>query len=1127
MPDQPKASIIILTYNNLELTQACLESVYSRTEFPFEVIVVDNASQDGIPQVLKEFASNRANFRFILNRTNQGFSRANNQGASLATGEYLIFLNNDTVVTSGWLPALLNHLQDPKVGMVGPVTNTAANESRIPVTYQTLTAMPDFALSYTRAHQGQTIEIEMLAFFCVALRRSVFEEIGPLDEQFDVGMFEDEDYALRLKQRGYRLLCAEDVFIHHQGSASFSKLSLPRYWYLFDQNRKKFEQKWGIRWRPQLYRREDVREQVSELVDQASWHVSLITELQGQLTQIQNKNQELEQTLRDIYSSEAWKLALFFRRLRLWLAPKGSRREWILKKLKQTLGSAVGFLLKPLNWISRLFHRLGARQMSWYAYAFDRYKRQRSQIFPPGLSAIRCPSQKGLVSIVLPVYNGAVYLSEALESILRQTYPDFELIIVDDGSTDQTPQIIASFVARDKRLRVIHQENQRLPGALTNGFSQARGEFLTWTSADNRLKPDYLEKMVACLRAHPTWDMVYGDEEIIAEDGQPLRDSPWYLHYQTPPGSEHIRFPANPAELNTYPNNYIGGAFLYRDRASFLLRAYSPWRFGMEDYDYWMRMNTFLTIRHADGSFYEYRFHSSSLTSQDEELGITRKRARLMNIEDFRRDFCLTPMLWWVETAPASPGAKDPVVLALSDKIRQWIHKTGQICIDSNPGVPSGTAIPDDTKAMNLPDYGCPLVYLWVTDQPGEGIEPPQDWAVEGWRVLVTTCKDGLSSQVSSSWDACITIANLAQPPSTQWPRQGWLSIPDVQTLCKAVDIQARDAYLSRLENLAESPCGSRYKISVIICTYHRGEMLRNSIRSVAEQSFPAEDYELIVVNNDPADLEVDKIVEQIRNSDFSSRPDRIKLVHCPMRGLSYARNAGITEANGEVVCFIDDDALAKPDWINQMWLAFEQNPNAGVIGGAIELVKPRPKWAKPGWEKYWSGFEPGYSHTTIVQNWWEYPWGANWGARRKALFEIGGFRTRYGRRGSDFGGGEELIAAVCIQRLGFEILVNPNALVIHAPEASRFTLSHVWRTIWAGKRTEYRLQTDLYLPMGLGMRNIFRSMIRNLSKSIFSRLAPYQRLEQLLFFLTGFGSIVFYCSDRLKRFCKPITLRG
>jgi len=122
----PKVSIIILTYNNLDYTRQCLESIFQKTEdVRYEIILVDNNSADGTRVYLKNLASEHTNLQVILNTNNEGFARGNNQGAAAAEGEYLVFLNNDVVVTRGWLRGLLRHVDDPNVGLVGPVTDSA------------------------------------------------------------------------------------------------------------------------------------------------------------------------------------------------------------------------------------------------------------------------------------------------------------------------------------------------------------------------------------------------------------------------------------------------------------------------------------------------------------------------------------------------------------------------------------------------------------------------------------------------------------------------------------------------------------------------------------------------------------------------------------------------------------------------------------------------------------------------------------------------------------------------------------------------------------------------------------------------------------------------------------------
>jgi GT2 family glycosyltransferase/glycosyltransferase involved in cell wall biosynthesis len=248
----PGASIIVVTHNNLEFTKLCIESVLRNTEYPnYELIIVDNASSDGSQAYLLDLSKHYSHIKFVFNTYNYGFARANNQGIGLASGEYLVLLNNDTVVPPGWLSRLLRHLKDPAIGMVGPVTNSVGNEAKVDVLYRSIGEMEAFARELAWRHEGEVADIRMLAMYCVAFRRETFNAVGPLDEQFGIGMFEDDDYSLRVRAKGLRVVCAADVFVHHFGQASFSKLiDSGEYDRLFEENRRRYEKKWGVVWEP-------------------------------------------------------------------------------------------------------------------------------------------------------------------------------------------------------------------------------------------------------------------------------------------------------------------------------------------------------------------------------------------------------------------------------------------------------------------------------------------------------------------------------------------------------------------------------------------------------------------------------------------------------------------------------------------------------------------------------------------------------------------------------------------------------------------------------------------------------------------------------------------------------------
>lgn len=253
--EMPKISVVVLTYNNLDLTKACLQSLIEQTDYPnLEIIVVDNASVDGTPSYLNEFRQQHQNTKVILNEKNIGFSAGNNVGLAAAMGDYLVLLNNDTVVTRGWAMTLMRHLQaDSSIGLVGPVTNNIGNEARIETTYKDISDMPVEALQYTLSNMGRILPIRNVAFFCVMMPRTAFASVGILDEAFGRGFFEDDDYCRRIEQLGLRIVCAKDVFIHHHLSASFNKLRSADRQALFEQNKAIYEAKWGT-WTPHTYK---------------------------------------------------------------------------------------------------------------------------------------------------------------------------------------------------------------------------------------------------------------------------------------------------------------------------------------------------------------------------------------------------------------------------------------------------------------------------------------------------------------------------------------------------------------------------------------------------------------------------------------------------------------------------------------------------------------------------------------------------------------------------------------------------------------------------------------------------------------------------------------------------------
>jgi len=207
-----------------------------------------------------------------------------------------------------------------------------------------------------------------------------------------------------------------------------------------------------------------------------------------------------------------------------------------------------------------------------------------------------------LVSIVLPVYNGELYLKQAVESCINQTYTNWNLIIVDDASTDSTPSIIMSFVEKDKRISSIrHDKNRRLPSALNSGFNKATGEYFTWMSDDNIYSSNALKEMVIFLEENKAIDVVYTNYTQIDAKGCVVQQ----VDVEVP---EKIIY-----------RNVVGACFLYKNTVHKSLNGYVEDVFLAEDYDFWLRAYQSFKFHRLQKNLYFYRVHNDSLSTKQKE----------------------------------------------------------------------------------------------------------------------------------------------------------------------------------------------------------------------------------------------------------------------------------------------------------------------------------------------------------------------------------------------------------------------------------------------------------------------------------------------------------------------------
>jgi len=215
-------SIIILCYNQLKYTKECLKSILeftSQLKTPYEIIVVDNASNDGTKEYLQGLEQ-AGHIKVIYNSENAGFPKGNNQAVAIAKGEYLCLLNNDTIVTADWLTNMLRCIRsDEKLAAVGPWTNFSSGFQAIqpPPEYKGEEELQKYASQFSREEKY----VNFLVFFCCLIKKSVWDEIGGLNEAYGIGCFEDNEFCWRVIEKGYKLKICGNVYIHHYTSKTF------------------------------------------------------------------------------------------------------------------------------------------------------------------------------------------------------------------------------------------------------------------------------------------------------------------------------------------------------------------------------------------------------------------------------------------------------------------------------------------------------------------------------------------------------------------------------------------------------------------------------------------------------------------------------------------------------------------------------------------------------------------------------------------------------------------------------------------------------------------------------------------------------------------------------------------
>lgn len=229
--------------------------------------------------------------------------------------------------------------------------------------------------------------------------------------------------------------------------------------------------------------------------------------------------------------------------------------------------------------------------------------------------------------------------------------------------------------------------------------------------------------------------------------------------------------------------------------------------------------------------------------------------------------------------------------------------------------------------------------------------------------------------------------------------------------------------------------------VSILVCTYNRERYLPKCLKGLAEQDYHVDKYEIIVIDNNSSDSTASIV------SEFQKKHDKLNCRYFleTQQGLSFARNRGIKESKAPIVAFIDDDAIAEPDWLRFLLIPFN-NPQVVGVGGKTELqfLAPCPDWIN---KKWYLEYQPSVGEPFPASD-GKWPIGVNMALRKEALKDMEEpFNTSLGRKGELLLAGEETDLFRRLSKAGGLIMIQPRAMVQHLIPPERLTKQYFMRT--------------------------------------------------------------------------------
>jgi glycosyltransferase involved in cell wall biosynthesis len=670
------------------------------------------------------------------------------------------------------------------------------------------------------------------------------------------------------------------------------------------------------------------------------------------------------------------------------------------------------------------------------------------------------------VSIVIPCFNLGEFLGDAVASAQAQTRPAAEIIVVDDGSTDEhTLRVLHGL--EQSGVTVLHTPNRGAPAARNYGIAHARGEYLLCLDADDLLEPAYLAATVPVLDAQAEVGIVAPGVEMFGDV-----DGLW-----TPPDYD----PVTLLYRNCIPSAALFRRVCWQDAGGY------PDLKGGQDWAFWIAIVTggwrWSVVPQV---LYRYRRRAGSISEFREANRQASYRALIELHADVYRecvaDICvhmdaeLTALRHQLGRFRRDANARAQKIVALEGALRR-----------ANVKLPGATraATTDDTpqiaKRRRVLDRAVLRMDRIQNDlQRLEGAERLRRLVREtvpaDAHVLVVSRGDDelLKLETRTAWhfprlpdgryaghhpaSSEAAIAHIDElraqgadyvvfPATAEW----WLE--HYAGLRKYLDVYGKRVAARADAGIIYSLQATHHTFSVVICTHNRSALLELALNSLFAQEYPPEAYEILVVDNASTDDTGEVVRRAARHS-----PVPLSYHREPRNGLSYARNLGSAEARNEFVAFLDDDATAVPGWLSAFNTVITRE-HALVVGGRVEL-RFEDGFTPPTWFEfpYVRGFfginyrTRGRTQEVFRIRTPDYIGGGNSAYARRLFTHFGGYDPQLGRNHKTLLAAEETYLNRVLERHDIPIYYTDAAVIHHFIDGQRLTRRHILRkAYWSG----------------------------------------------------------------------------